>query len=671
MKRLFGLILALVMLTGLMPVSALPMQANPLSDGEQRTWFLSDPINDTEFFGEAALEQMGGEIADLLLELDEAAYGEPQDGFPAPPPIPQPPPPPLDMSVYDALGFGNGRTAHWNSKMNDGIVSVSSAYEAAEYVMYRIMVTGSESGWTDSGGGVYSATFRIDTGDNTYLPWSSGANAGKISSQVATFVNAYFPHYFRFPSTASSRTNTHGNPVTDRITVSVTPSNVDTTGGAAALAMWTAEYNEAAALTAGNKNVSAFLDAGHSFINSGDNAQKLKNVHDYLAKSTTYNLRARHRGQPAHCALISPQESVCNGYALATSMLALRMGLNVPFMTGMVPAGLHAWNLNLDEGYPGVVLMVDTTWGRISNTAVRYTFYNTPLSGQPRSYDRYYMSYLAFVNTAPGGRDSLSLDNGMIFEDMAKAIHSLTVRSDGAPTIDLTTETINLAGFTVAGYSVNGGDKWKKGPLPTGSKFTKLFNKRMTLSLTNRADGKGNPEAGGTVVNFPEINARPKTKYRPFYSGTTWTLADSKDKSGKPVTEGIEYADTDGKHQIGAWKDVPHGGFEILSGKQKIAFLVRSFPRSDSEGFTPASRTMRVRPKNFGKAPNVRINEKRGNIISLKKGFSYAIDSTNFSEPLDAKLDLKLEELSGSQLFIKRASTGRRPETEIQTIRIG
>jgi hypothetical protein len=98
--------------------------------------------------------------------------------------------------------------------------------------------------------------------------------------------------------------------------------------------------------------------------------------------------------------------------------------------------------------------------------------------------------------------------------------------------VSLTTETIAMpADFTVAAFSTDG-TKWKAGDLPTGNRFSKLFNKGMTLHITDEYDRKAKkPAKDATIVRFSKIDARPKRnveKLKPLYGSDNWVLAKKK-----------------------------------------------------------------------------------------------------------------------------------------------
>lgn len=263
--------------------------------------------------------------------------------------------------------------------------------------------------------------------------------------------------------------------------------------------------------------------------------------------------------------------------------------------------------------------------------------------------------------------------------------------------INLTDETITLPDdFTVAAYSLDGGTKWKKGALPADAKFQKLLDKGMTLWLSDGWNDKkviedkkvvaekGVPK-GAAIIKFAKINARPKSnteKLAPYYpvkSDDIWVLAKKSDSTGKAVSKGYEYASSsNGKtpDETG-WLMVSDSGFAILSGTAKSTYLVRSAPAGSGSSYTPASKPFKVKPANFGKAPNYKIKTakdlndktKKIELIALKKGDAYAVGSDIFTSLSDKK-ELKVEALAknGTVLLVKKAATGKKPRSEVQEI---
>ncbi|MCL2763583.1 MAG: hypothetical protein FWD36_10380 [Treponema sp.] len=245
--------------------------------------------------------------------------------------------------------------------------------------------------------------------------------------------------------------------------------------------------------------------------------------------------------------------------------------------------------------------------------------------------------------------------------------------------INLTDETVILpSGFIVAAYSVNGGTKWKRGALPDAAKFPRLLNKGLTLHVTNNFDQKAKkPANGAQTITFPTIGARPKRnveKLTPFYGDSHWVLA--KKGSTASVFAGYEYApSSNGKTPDGGvWLQMPEEGIPIASGSTRQSFLVRAAPNDNP---TAASVPWRVRTVNFGKVPTLSIRQAKVNgsadrvaVIAFRKGDQYAIGDGDFTAALTVKTIIPVSQLSaqGTELRIRKAATGKKPPSEVQTI---
>lgn len=249
---------------------------------------------------------------------------------------------------------------------------------------------------------------------------------------------------------------------------------------------------------------------------------------------------------------------------------------------------------------------------------------------------------------------------------------------DGAY-IDLRAETITLPeGFTVAAHSLNGGQKWNAGPVP-GVK--KLLSNEMTLWLTNKYDGAEKmPAAGGVIIRFPGLNARPKKnieKLKPFYGDDYWTFA--RKGETEAVFEGYEYVPTvNGKTPAPneEWDFMPKEGIDIGADKVKRAYLIRSTP--SAETLTPAGAAWLVRPLNYSKPPKFRIKrvndpankQKKISTLNLRKGDQYKFGRGDYSAVLTLKATFEVEELAkmGMDIRVRKASTGKKPPSMEQVI---
>jgi hypothetical protein len=283
--------------------------------------------------------------------------------------------------------------------------------------------------------------------------------------------------------------------------------------------------------------------------------------------------------------------------------------------------------------------------------------------------------------------------------------------------IDLTAETIAVSGFTVAAFSVDGGSKWRRGPLPTDSRRqSALFNKDLELWVSNVLNDRGKAvtkaadiNAANTdndrIIKFPKINARPRgneVRLRPLYRTESdlwtvtgedpagyegrrwdyWALQDAEDNEISAETrDRYQYAQTsDGKPPaVGwtQWKQIPERGFEIgAQTEARAVFFISTAPAAveasdGSTTYTPRSQIFRIAPANLGRAPNYRVNY-RSESLRLRSNDFWSVDGGETwnpvvgdkPEPLVISDEISLED----RFLIRRGSVGRRPRTESQAL---
>lgn len=257
---------------------------------------------------------------------------------------------------------------------------------------------------------------------------------------------------------------------------------------------------------------------------------------------------------------------------------------------------------------------------------------------------------------------------------------TITLSDATAPNINLAAETINLGNFSVAAYSLDGGKKWKKGELPTDAKFKKLFDKGMTLWLSDGWNAKDIKEekkviekkgipANANIIKFPKIEKRPKPnteKLKPFYLSETWEARKGGTTAASMVYEWAET--TDKKTPSGEWQTIPNDGFSIQSGKTKVTYLFRTPAVADGGTYTPASKAFKLTPANFGKAPNYKIKTDKNTekqTIKLKAGDYYQIGD---AAPVKASAgDFDVTSLSGI-MKVWKGETGKKTRSEKQEI---
>ncbi|MCL2081959.1 MAG: hypothetical protein FWH04_01810 [Oscillospiraceae bacterium] len=171
------------------------------------------------------------------------------------------------------------------------------------------------------------------------------------------------------------------------------------------------------------------------------------------------------------------------------------------------------------------------------------------------------------------------------------------VSSSGTPKINLTTETIDLAGFAAAEFSLDGGTKWKAVKADTfgDKKFAKLLNKGMTLHLK---------DAGGSTVTFPVINPRPKPKLAINYAiaadltGSTpgqWVLAEKKDASAATADMQIGVAGPNDRGVENKGKTVDTNGWGKFQADRGIC--VRALPGGDKPKVLKTTYFYRAAPR--------------------------------------------------------------------------
>lgn len=247
----------------------------------------------------------------------------------------------------------------------------------------------------------------------------------------------------------------------------------------------------------------------------------------------------------------------------------------------------------------------------------------------------------------------------------------IIVYSDKADvSINLTFEEITLNGFNVAAYSIDGGSRWKKGALPTGARFSKLFNKEMTLWLCSEVDKKKKPTENAAFVKFPTISARPKSeKLTPFYCDSSWALV--KKGSEDKITSGYEFAYTKDKRTAtdNQWYSLSSNGFEIKEGKTKTTYLIRSPAKNENGTYTPAGKIVKVTPANYGSAPKLKIDY-RNKKLKLKNGYSYQTDGGESGVVTNRNFELDMEDEieNGFGVYVWKSTTGRKPPSQKQYI---
>ncbi len=244
---------------------------------------------------------------------------------------------------------------------------------------------------------------------------------------------------------------------------------------------------------------------------------------------------------------------------------------------------------------------------------------------------------------------NITQEGGSIDYDVDAKNYSISAFGQSSVSLNLYTgELIVPKEYVVAGYSIDGGMNWKKGALDSRT-LTKLFDKGMSLILTNKMDGRDSADDALEIM-FPDIEKRPAppkvvVNYSIFADKTgatngNWTLTEK--GSSTPLTN-FEIALTDGKKDIIADKEtgLEYGSFPkkgisvpglLSSGKQaKVQYFVRTPAIVSNDLCIPPSKPAKVKVGGIGKAPNA-ARDYKNEIIKGKADLSVylgAIVGTN------------------------------------------
>jgi C1A family cysteine protease len=299
--------------------------------------------------------------------------------------------------------------------------------------------------------------------------------------------------------------------------------------------------------------------------------------------------------------------------------------------------------------------------------------------------------------TRPDGEDAVVTLTATVRRGASSGtvVFELTVRDRNIPdtadiiipslnsnaTINLTAETINTGSFAVAAFSVDGGKRWRKGALPTEPRrVSALFNKPLELWVSNQVDEKGRGITKGVVeslvLKFPAIAGRPKAeRVMPWYNADNWQL--SKRGSAYAAPDKVfEWAPTnDGRTPGGEWEDMT--GLRLAIPVARETVLIRMKADEDDGKFTPASKIARLRINPLSKVPTLRVrpakppgSAEKVDAIAFRKGDQYSFAGGAFTEALTERRIVPVSELggTGAEVRVRRAATGRRPPSGIQTI---
>jgi hypothetical protein len=261
--------------------------------------------------------------------------------------------------------------------------------------------------------------------------------------------------------------------------------------------------------------------------------------------------------------------------------------------------------------------------------------------------------------------------------------------------IDLAAETFTIPpGYSIQGYSINGGRTWIAGNL-TQDAFVNLLNRDLDLWLCYR-DFNANSrkpqgsDAAHNIIAFPRIGKRaPRPALVINYeiganngeSGDFLLIRRNSTETIQDIKNTIEIGRADsatgrtvdsrhfGKFYDGATNGIPLP--PMMDGKaSRAVYFIRTAPKDNGDNtFTAAGKVRKITVRGPARPTNRRINYKT-EILRLSRGDTYAIGSGSWSDALTQRLDLDVLEhiTNGNVIRIKRVATASRPATTIQTI---
>jgi hypothetical protein len=219
--------------------------------------------------------------------------------------------------------------------------------------------------------------------------------------------------------------------------------------------------------------------------------------------------------------------------------------------------------------------------------------------------------------------------------------------SRAGTSINLWTETLTLPqGFIVASFSVDGGQKWRKGPIRFDRDIENgiggLLNRNLELVVSSSVVDSKNPRITANEIRFPRINARPRMNrlalnYEIGATVASWLLvgADRKNTAtfNQVAVEGIEIATFSREAGAGPFgtfwgNNGTINGIEIEpmgeNGRPaRVTYMIRTGATAvrnaadDGWIYTAASRPRRITAAGEGRAPNIR---ERNGVISYRAG---------------------------------------------------
>jgi hypothetical protein len=244
---------------------------------------------------------------------------------------------------------------------------------------------------------------------------------------------------------------------------------------------------------------------------------------------------------------------------------------------------------------------------------------------------------------------------------------ALTVPGTGDASICLETETITLpAGYTVAAYSINAGRTWKNGVLPTGANFSKLFNRELTLWVTNEMNNKVPNESA--AIKFNRIEARPKgniEKLAPNYLPADDAYALMANKRDLPKLS-YKYAES----ASGPWSEY-EGSLPIPDGnRKKTYFFYVDCQLNTNNTSIPKGKVFKQTLASRGKAPNVKPDYKK-ETIRFPKNLEYSVNGgawTNAEGEISITSYITLGNSTNNSIHIRKKGADKRPASNAQRV---
>lgn len=310
----------------------------------------------------------------------------------------------------------------------------------------------------------------------------------------------------------------------------------------------------------------------------------------------------------------------------------------------------------------------------------------------------------------PGTGTSMSALKGTLSvktkdTDDKRAAASKVISDAAKYTLNMETEKLDVAtgggkDFEVAGFSVDGGAKWKTGA-PSDKDIKSLFDKGGTLVLTNLLDSKkkivegkansakegedSNAVVGSILLTFSKIEKRAKdTKLTVNYliyaaegENGSWTLT-SKNATAIKATDLdiLQIVQPADNKKVGA--DDKYANFPTSycvevndigdNGKvAKSTYFIRTKPYENGGKYYPATKGYKVSVSSAIKAPAVKPDYKK-EVIKPKAGMTINgveyTKATAKSDPYDIADELD----SGSSIEVYMAATAKKPRSAIMTV---